>query len=69
MYQALLYRMGHICGCGSVRSGAHACLVGIQATLNAEHDAGAGEAGENSLKIKGLAKDFPQNSGQLTNID
>ena len=69
LYQALLYRMGYFRSSCRVRSGAHAGLVGIQAALNAKHDAGAGKAGENSLKIKGLAKDFAQNSGQLIDID
>ena len=57
LHEALLHRMGHACGGGGVRCGAHAGLVGVQAALDAEHNDRSSEAAEDRLEVECRGED------------
>ena len=51
-----------------VGSGAHACLIGEESSLDAEHHAGSGKSSENCLEIKSICQDDPQHRGNAGDI-
>ena len=55
--------MGHISGSSGVGSGTHTCLVGVQAALDAVHQAASGEAAEDGLEVKSIDEDTLDHSG------
>ena len=60
--------MRHIGGGRRVGRRTHAGLIGVQAALDAPHDAGAGEAAENGLEIKGGAEDHAEHAGETGDV-
>ena len=52
LHKALLCRVAHVGRGRRVGGRAHTGLVGVQAALDAPHDAGAGEAAEDGLEVK-----------------
>ena len=55
------------CSC-CVRSGAYACLVGIETALDAVHHAGACNAAEDSREVESVSKDLSDDTGQQTDV-
>ena len=68
LHQALLHRMGHISGSGGVGGGAHTGLVGVEAPLDALHDAGGSDPGKHGLGIEGLGEDQGDHVGHLADV-
>ena len=60
--------MGDVCGSSGVGSGTHTCLVGVQAALDALHQAGTGEAAEDGLEVEGTVEDSTQDGRQLADV-
>ena len=57
LHEALLAGMRHAGRGGGVGRGTHAGLVGVQAALDAPHDARTGKAAERRLEIERIAED------------
>ena len=56
------------CFTGCVGGGAHARLIGVEATLDALHDTGRADAREHGLWIKGLGDDHGEHIGHLADV-
>ena len=50
-------------GSTGIGGGAHAGLIGEEASLNAQHHTGSGKASEDGLEVKGICQDDSQHSG------
>ena len=66
--QALLNRVRNACSSRGVRSGAHAGFVGVQATLDAEHNDRASKTTEDRLEIERRREHKAEHRGELADI-
>ena len=61
--------MRDIRGCGGVRSGTYAGLIGEKTSLDTEYKAGTRNTSEDCLEIEGIGKDFSEHSRNVTDIE
>ena len=69
LHQALLGGMGNVGGSGGVRSGTDTGFVGVEAALEAHHQAGTHEAAEDGLEVEGVGEDHAEHMGDVADVD
>ena len=68
MHESLLDGVRDACACARVRGGTHTCFVGVEAALDAVHDAASGEAAKSSVKRKCVLENCAEHGGNIRDV-
>ena len=68
LHEALLDGVRDACACTCVRGGTHTCFVGVEAALDAVHDAASGKSAESCVKRECVLENRAEHGGNIRDV-